>query len=97
MEVNRNTQATRCLALVNVDITSEIHTAKLFYLFFPNSFKKKKNNPRKMVSWAKVRRALSYDSTCREQKTLLQHKICCLGFASLQDMANKGAGRRLSF
>lgn len=59
MEVNRNTQATRCLALVNVDITSEIHTAELFYLFFPNSFKKKKNNPRKMVSWAKVRRALS--------------------------------------
>lgn len=59
MKVNRKTQATRCLALVNVDITSEIDTAKLFYLFFQQFKNKQTNNPRKMVSWAKVRRTLS--------------------------------------
>lgn len=65
MKVNRKTQATRCVAVVNVDKISDIDTAKLFYLTFQQVLKKttnkqKKNNPRKMVSWVKViRRPLS--------------------------------------
>lgn len=47
MKVNRKTQATKCVAVVNVDKISDIDTAKLFYLTFQQIFKKTTNKQKK--------------------------------------------------
>lgn len=47
MKVNRKTQATRCVAVVNVDKISDIDTAKLFYLTFQQVLKKTTNKQKK--------------------------------------------------